>query len=221
MHILLINPNSAADTTVMMTDIARSHLPPGFSIEGVTAEHGPPMILTPAALAAAEKRVVRMAFARRDAVQGIIVSAFGDPGLAILRQRLAIPATGLCEASMIEAAEGGRRFGIATVTPDLVASFAATANMLGLDRNYAGTRLTFGDPQELAKDHQRLTRALEIAIRECIELDGADSVIVGGGPLGQAAESLQGRFTIPVIAPIRSATRHLATRMATSDMPAA
>ncbi|MBB6465834.1 Asp/Glu/hydantoin racemase [Aminobacter lissarensis] len=39
-------------------------------------------------------------------------------------------------------------------------------------------------------------------VRECIELDGAEAVIIGGGPLGQAAEQLQPMFDTPIIAPI-------------------
>jgi allantoin racemase len=45
-------------------------------------------------------------------------------------------------------------------------------------------------------------------VEECMDLDGARAVIIGGGPLAEAAESLRERFTFPVLSPIRSAMEH-------------
>jgi Asp/Glu/hydantoin racemase len=115
---------------------------------------------------------------------------------------------------MLEASSGGRRFGIATVTPDLVASFARKADQLDVAHLFTGTRLTDGDPVQLASDPEKLQTALERAARQCLENDGADAVIIGGGPLGQAAEELQNRLAAPVIAPIRSAVELLTRRIA-------
>lgn len=220
-HIVLINPNTSAKTTAMMTGIARHYLPAGFFIEGMTAQRGAPMITDPEALAASENGVVEMGISQKNRAGGMIVSAFGDPGLQRLRMLLDVPVTGLCEASMLEAAEGGRRFGIATVTPQLADSFSIQAEKLRLGHAFVGNRLTCGDPEQLAADPERLRTALETAVRECFELDGAEAVIIGGGPLGQAAEVLQHRFSAPVIAPIRSAVRLLVAKMNAGDDAAA
>lgn len=213
-HITLINPNTSQATTVMMTEIARKYLPKKFSVEGVTAMRGVSMILNGEELAAAAGGVVEMGLAAAESSDGLIVSAFGDPGLERLKALSGLPVVGICEASMHEASAGGRRFGIATVTPDLVASFAAKAETLGLAHLFTGTRLTSGDPLVLASDPARLHAALEIAVRECFERDGAEAVIIGGGPLGQAADDLQQALSSPVIAPIRSAVELLLSRIA-------
>jgi len=207
-HITLINPNTSRTTTAMMTEIARKYLPDDITVEGVTATRGVPMILNAEALAAAADGVIEMGLAagRSD---GLIVSAFGDPGLDRLREVSGVPTVGICEASMFEASAGGRRFGIATVTPDLVDSFAAKADALGVSPLFTGTRLTSGDPEALASDPERLHAALAIAVRECFEKDGADAVIIGGGPLGEAARELQPMFPVPVIAPIPSAVARI------------
>ncbi len=102
------------------------------------------------------------------------------------------------------------------ITPDLVLNFAAKAEDLGVGHLFTGTRLTSGDPIELASDAQRLRTALEGAVRECFELDGAEAVIIGGGPLGQAADDLQQVLSAPVIAPIRSAVELLLAQIAQS-----
>ncbi len=176
------------------------------------------MIVDDAQLAAAADEVVEMARATGGSASGIIVSAFGDPGLERIRNETGLVAVGICEASMLAAGEGGRRFGIATVTPDLVDSFAGKARSNGVGDLFTGTRLTAGDPVVLAADPARLTEALAQAVRACVDEDGAEAVIIGGGPLGQAAEALQGQFAVPVIAPIRAAAQLLVKRL---SMPAA
>jgi Asp/Glu/hydantoin racemase len=212
-HIFVINPNTSEATTMMMTDLVRRSLPADIAAQGLTAEAGVPMILTVTELAASAAGVLQMGATAAAKADGIIVSAFGDPGLERLREMVDIPVVGICEASMLEATSAGRRFGIATVTPDLVESFAAKAVGLGLEALFTGTRLTSGDPVVLANDPERLQAALAIAIRECLDLDGAEAVIIGGGPLARAAADLQRQLSIPVIAPIESAVKLLIRRM--------
>nr|WP_286202930.1 aspartate/glutamate racemase family protein [Rhizobium lusitanum] len=189
----------------MMTDIARSVLPPDVTIEGMTATSGVPMILDDRQLAASTAGVVELGLAAARFCDGIIVSAFGDPGIEQLRELIDVPVVGICEASMLEASARRRRFGIATVTPDLVASFARKAEGLGLGQLFTGTRLTEGDPQKLAANPERLQAELAFAVEQAFDLDGAEAVIIGGGPLGQAAVELGRRFSRPVIAPITAA----------------
>lgn len=216
-HIVVINPNTSAATTAMMTDLVRGVLPANVSVEGMTAVSGVPMILNPAPLEASVAGVLDMGIAAARNADGLIVCAFGDPGLEPLRNSVGIPVVGLCEASMIEAAAGGRRFGIATVTPDLIDSFAQKAESLGLAERFTGTRLTDGDPQQLASEPDRLREALAIAVRQSLDRDGADVVIIGGGPLGRAAAALREQLSAPIIAPIASASALLLRLMMEAD----
>jgi Asp/Glu/hydantoin racemase len=208
-QILLINPNSSGDTTAMMVAIARSCLPDDVVVAGATATRSPPMITTAAALAAAAGEVVDIGVRDAGGIAGIIVAAFGDPGLQTLRRSVPIPAVGICEAAMIEAAAGGRRFGVATVTPDLVVPISERARDLGLAHLFTGIRLTPGDPVALAGDPVRLQQHLAEAVARCFDDDRAEAVIIGGGPLGQAATALAQSLGQPVIAPIPSAVRRL------------
>jgi Asp/Glu/hydantoin racemase len=208
-RILLINPNTSETTTAQMVEIAASVAPDGVAVIGTTARRGPQMILTAAELAAAAFEVADIGRAHASEVDGIIVGAFGDPGLADLRKQAAAPAVGIAEASMLEAAKGGRRFGIATTTPALVELIAQRAAELGLAGLYAGIRLTPGDPLALVADPDRLVEALAEAVWQSIELDGTEAVVIGGGPLGRAAIALGSRFATPIIAPIPAAMHRL------------
>lgn len=212
-RILLINPNSSAATTRMMLQIARAELDETAELLGATATRAPPMILTPSQLAAAAEEVVEIAEVGAAYCTGFIVSAFGDPGLDVIRKRSLLPATGLCEASMLEAAAGGRRFGVATVTPELIPVIDQRAAMLGLGALYTGVQCTPDDPTALTADSDRLNGKLAEAVDACIRKDGAQAVIIGGGPLGQAAICLEKTFDMPIIAPIPAAIRQVMAQM--------
>ena len=212
-QILLINPNSSVATTDMMVGIAAACVPHTVRVVGATAQRSPPMITTVTTLAASAAEVVDIGVRDGADFAGIIVSAYGDPGLEALRERVAIPVVGICEASMIEAAAGGRRFGVATVTPELVDAISARARDLQLLHLYSGARVTPGDPLELVRVPRRLEDALVVAVRACLHEDRAEAVIIGGGPLGQVAATIQPLFDRPIIAPIPSAVRRLLALM--------
>ncbi len=208
-RILLINPNSNQATTDMMVQIAQSNAPDGVEIVGVTAPNSPLMIVDPEALAASAPQVVELGVGLGKDVSGIIISAFGDPGWAELRRQVGVPVVGIAEAAMLAASDKGRRFGVATTTPKLVASIDARAAELGLAKLYTGTRVTTEDPNKLVADPGRLVEALRQVVATCIERDNAEAVIIGGGPLGNAAIALTPMFSIPVIAPIPAAVQRM------------
>jgi allantoin racemase len=208
-RIVLINPNSNQATTDMMVRIAQSAAPDDVEIVGATAPRGPLMIIDPEALAASAPQVVEIGLGLGKDVSGIIISAFGDPGWADLRRQAKVPVVGIAEAAMLSASDKGRRFGVATTTPKLVASIDARAAELGLAKLYTGTRVTSEDPNRLVADPDRLVEALRQVVSACVELDKAEAVIIGGGPLGNAAIALTPMFSIPVIAPIPAAVHRI------------
>ncbi|MFT3666224.1 aspartate/glutamate racemase family protein [Piscinibacter sp.] len=213
-RILLINPNTSRATTDMMVALAQAELPAGFEVHGVTASRGVAMITTAAELEASAEQTLECWAAAGQDWAGVILSCFGDPGIARLRAAAApVPVVGLCEAAMHDAARGGRRFGVATTTPELAEAITALAGTMGLAAQFTGVCATGGDPHDLTARTDALAPALADAITHCVQHDGAQAVIVGGGPLGNAAAQLSARFSLPVIAPIASAARLLLRRI--------
>ena len=210
--ILLINPNTSDATTAMMVAIAQEEAADRVRIDGISAPFGAPLIVDEPALSIAAEAVGSLAGAIRErAVDGVIVAAFGDPGLEGLREQVDRPVTGIAEASMAEAACGAegrpRRFSVVTTTPLLVRRIEQRAVQYGYRDRFAGVRLTPGDPVTLMADRTALTEALGAACREAVELDGAQALVIGGGPLALAARALKGRFLVPIIEPIPAAVR--------------
>ncbi|MET9328252.1 hypothetical protein [Tsukamurella sp. NPDC003166] len=77
-----------------------------------------------------------------------------------------------------EASQGGRAFGIATVTSDpaLVESFRGKAAALGVEGQYRGMRVTPGDATELVQSPDRVDAALREVVRQSVDQDGAAAV---------------------------------------------
>ena len=209
--ILLINPNSNAEATRSMAELARAEAEGVAEVEERSNEGAPPLLTTPEDMRAAVPGVVEAGVeaARDERVAAIIVAAFSDPGLEELRAEVDVPVFGIGEEVFHEAAQGGRPFGIVTVTPDegLIESFRAKATSLGYEPQYRGVRVTPGDPTELVRSSDALDEALAEAVRQSIEEDGAEAVIMGGGPLSASAVRLQPRFDVPLVVAVSAAAR--------------
>lgn len=211
-ELILINPNTNSSTTAMMVEIAQIEAGATAQIAGETAQWGVPLITNEEALGVAAHAVRERAAAlstRR--MHGVIVAAFGDPGLDAARAVLGCPVTGLAEAAMKEAAVDSaghpRRFSVVTTTPQLADSIVRRAGAYGLSAQCSGVQLTPEDPALLMADAERLVDALSEAGRRAVETDGAQALVIGGGPLAQAARALRPRFAVPVIEPIPAAVR--------------
>ncbi len=212
-RLLLLNPNTSAASTEMMLRIARDTVGPGVDIEGVTATFGPPLITNEAELSvAADAVIAAISDLCAEDPDGIIIAAFGDPALESVKGSAMCEIVGIAEASMMEAAEGGQRFSVVTTTPHLAPAIRACAERYGYGDLLLSVRITAGEPGKTMADAAGLIEALEEIARIAIEEDGAQAIIVGGGPLADAARGLASRIGVPVIEPIPAALRLLEKR---------
>lgn len=205
-HIALLNPNTSEATTELMLRSARHVLPASVEIAGRTAPRGCAMITTPDELDAAAAVVADHGAAlAAEGFDAIIIAGFGDPGLDALRARMRIPVTGLAEAGIAAAAEGGRRFSIVTVTPALEDSLRAAALRHGRAGTFASVRFTTAPLHAVMQTPAGLAAALLETTLRAVREDGAEAVVIGGGPLAQAASAIAAELQIPVIDPVAAA----------------
>ena len=205
----LVNPNTNASTTARMLAVARGAAQDRIALKGVTAAFGASLITSEAELARAAEAVLSLAPELMQDCEGLIVAAFGDPGVARLRTLTEIPVFGIGEAGIREAASGGRRFCVATTTPGLVSSIDHRVAELGLEVNYAGVVLTRGDAVAITNDASRLETELAAAIERVVGELGVEAVVIGGGPLSDAARHLSESFSVPIVQPVAAAVRQL------------
>ncbi|MBD8045013.1 hydantoin racemase [Arthrobacter sp. Sa2BUA2] len=209
--VLLVNPNTNQATTNLMAGIAADILRPrGLEVVGLTAAAGPQMILDPDSLAESAHHVQDAVFGYlqgTDAqnVRAVVVAAIGDPGRQALQEALEIPVIGIGQASILSACGAGRSFGMATSTPLLAGSLAALVEEHGCGQWFTGVRLTESAPLVLAADPERQFLELAEAVREASQDDGAESVIIAGGPLSETARRLSRTGMARIVEPVPSA----------------
>lgn len=208
LRIALLNPNTNTEATRLMLESAQRVLPHWARVEGRTAPRGTPLITNNAALDAAAQVVAT--YGCEVAAEGfdvVVVAGFGDPGLQVLRALLPIPVVGIAEAGIREAGAGGRRYSIVTITHDLHASLQRSAFDYGHGSNLASIRFTQGDPLLLANNAQALELALLHTSQQAITHDGAQAIVIGGGPLARAANAIAPQLSVPLIEPVAAAMR--------------
>ncbi len=204
--VLLVNPNSNRATTEMMCKYAQIELPE-FKVIGATAAAGPKMITEGVALGQSRRYVVSAVLKALDEnpdIAAVVVAAYGDPGRDMLEDLLDIPVVGIGKSSMMMAADGGRAFGVATSTPGLAAAINAMGQQFKGDADFVGVMLTKSEPTALAADLERQFEELRDAVQACVDR-GAEAVIIGGGPLSEAARRLSKLGIVTIIEPVPSA----------------
>ena len=185
----------------------------GDTPRGWTAPLGPEMIVTAEALAQAAGYVAAAGVPAD--TKAVIVSAFGDPGAEALAHRLACPVVGIGAAAARAAARDGAPFAVATTTPGLRAAIDTLMRRQAGDAPYVGCFTSPGDPVALMKDESALDAALLGAIDQARRA-GAAHVVIGGGPLGEAAERLRSRSPLPLFNPIICAAKEVAALLEAS-----
>ncbi|MDM9624680.1 aspartate/glutamate racemase family protein [Rhizobium sp. S152] len=213
LRLLLLNPNTSSATTDMMVRIARQSADANVDIAGLTAAVGPSLITNETELAIAADGIrLSVAALGEPKPDGIIIAAFGDPGLAAARAIAGCDVVGIAEAAMREAALNARPFSVVTTTPHLASAIRKRAEHYGHGDSLLSVRITEGDVFRTMADARGLLDALEATARRAIDEDGAQAIVVGGGPLADAARDLSERIGIPVIEPIPAALRLITQR---------
>jgi len=207
MRLLLVNPNITAVMTESMAAEARRHASAGTTIVAATAAFGTQYIANRAEATIAGHAVLDAIARHGDGCDAVIISAFGDPGLAAARGLFDIPIVGIAESAFLMAWPLGRRYSIVCLTPRLRRWYIECAREHGLDGRLASVRALDRPIPDItqAKDAFR-----EHLIAECmaaIEQDEAEVIIFGGGPIAGLAREAADQIPVPVLDGVSSAVR--------------
>lgn len=213
-RILLINPNTSAEITEAIHQLAFAEIGEQAELTAVTAPFGARYISSRTAVAVAAHAVLEAyaaAVAEHGAFDAVIVACFGDPGADALREIAGIPVLGFAEGGLAAAAAMPGRFAIATAGDawrDMLTEFALRHR---LSDRLAGVILI-----------EENERAPEVAGRRITAAAGAlgvSRVVVGGTGLIPLLDSIADNVGVDVIDPHRFAL-HDAVRQATGDLSA-
>lgn len=199
LRILLINPNTTGAITERMAAYIEGMAGGAATFVPVTGKFGARYISTRAAAAIAAHAALDALAEHAQGFDAVYLACFGDPGLAALKEVSPVPVVGMAEASCIEAARQGRRFGIVTggaLWKPMLEEFVAT---LGLSPQLAAIRTVAPTGDRIAADPQAALALLAEACTACAEEDRAEIVILGGAALAGLARRLQPRVAVPLL----------------------
>jgi len=214
MKLLLINPNISESVTALIEAEARRAASPGTALTALTAPFGVAYIETRFEALVGGYAAACMAGEHWPGHDAVIVAAFGDPGLAALREAVPVPVLGLTESALTSACMLGARFSIVAISRRIVGWYRDTVQACGLTDRLAGFRFLdtrLRDPGSVQADHEA---ALEALCHAAIRDDGADVVILAGAPLAGLARSIRHRIPVPLVDGVSSAVRHAESMVA-------
>ena len=206
-RILVVNSNTTEAVTARIAASAAAACPAGVTCRTVSAPFGLPLIVTRADWLVAGPATLAALAAHRGEYDAAVIACFGDPGLDAAKELLDVPVIGISEAAFHAAAMLGRRFGVVSFTAALQPMFEDCLDHHGLRSRCTGFRMGpafAGDPGRVAEERRDLLLDL---IEQASSQDGADTVILAGGPLAGIAASLQQHTETPLIDGTSAAVR--------------
>lgn len=205
--ILLINPNITEAVTDLMAVEARLSARRGTEIHPATARFGAQYIENRAEAAIAGHAVLDLLAEKAAGHDAAIVAAFGDPGLAAAREMMEIPVVGIAESAFLAAHALGRRYAILAVTKRLGIWFRECAEEHGLAGRLAAVRALDVPVSHIANARAETGRLLVDLCHQTIVEDGAEVVIMGGGPIAGLAREVAHEIPVPVLDGVSCAVR--------------
>ncbi len=142
--------------------------------------------------------------AQEEGYDAICIDTMSDSGMNVLRSVLSIPVIGPSRHAFLVAQMLGERFSVLAMWDDWFHLYKKTLSELGMLDKCASMRSinTEPDNQNLLKSKEETVfPALLEAARKCVELDGADVVILGSTTMHEAHDYLQRHLQVPVINP--------------------
>lgn len=210
MRILIVNPNTSDGVTARIAAAANAIALPDDQITTVSAASGPRLIVTEAHALEATAGVLAAIERHPEPIDGIILASFGDTGAeAVRRTYPETPVIGIAEASCAAVRDIGGPFSIVTFAPELVPSLRQMAE----HHQVAKALLEIvSAPGPLSHDPADVADVLSGALSKlCLECAarGANSIVLGGGPLAGLAPEIEISSPVPVIDGTQSAIRQL------------
>ncbi len=145
----------------------------------------------------------RVKKAQKEGFQAIIDGCYTDPGVHACREIVRIPVLGPGECSMHVAASISHRFGIVTALEGLIRPLERLAASVGLWEKIAGVRHAHIPVLKLATDGEASYLRVRDTCRECLDIDRADTLILGCMSMAflGVSDRLQKDLGVPVVNP--------------------
>lgn len=198
MQILVINPNTSALMTDKIALAAQRVVGPGVKILARTSVHGPASIegyYDEALSLAGLLEGIRA----ESSVDAVVIACFDDTGLDAARCLTDKPVVGIGEAGYRMAAMLANRFSVVTTLARSVPALEHNILKYGLHRQCARVRSTDVPVLELERHNPHALARIEAEIRQAIDHDRAEAIVLGCAGMTDLASALSDKFGLPVL----------------------
>jgi Asp/Glu/hydantoin racemase len=206
MRILLVNCNSTVAVTNRMVETASTVASPHTTVTGATAS-GAAIVRSHFEFAESAVQTVLTLKQHAPGHDAAIIGGFGDPGLKAARHEVDIPVVGLAEASMLMAHPLGGRYSIITFGQHNRIQMSDLARTYGLDQRLASVCIANINHSTLLSDPGQALDACIDAGKQALSQDGADVLILGGGPAAGMAPQMSALLDVPVLDSVMCAVK--------------
>lgn len=208
MRLLVVNPNISTSVTALIEAEARRAASPDTALSFATAAFGVAYIETRFEALVGGYATACAAAEHAGTFDGLVVAAFGDPGLGGLKELFDVPVIGMTEAALASACLLGARFSIIAISHRIQAWYRECVEANGLASRLASIRSLTSPLRDIATVQEDHAERLIALSREAVDEDGADVIVVAGAPLAGLARTLRNRIPVPVVDGVSSAVRH-------------
>lgn len=208
MRIQVINPNTSAEMTRQIGEVAHAAAGPGTQVETVCPVHGPESIESHLDEALASAAVLdRIAEGVSAGFDAHVIACFGDPALLAARELAQGPVVGIAEAAMHAATMLATRFSIVT---SLVRTAIQAEELLlryGFERHCRRIRAVELPVLHLNDDDCSAAARIAEECRRARDEDDIGAVVLGCAGMGAQAGALSSELGLPVIDGVGTAVR--------------
>lgn len=208
MRILVVNPNISESVTELIRAEAQRSVSAGTTLTMATAPFGVAYIETRFEALVGGYATACAVAEHHGEFDGVVVAAFGDPGLAGIKELCNVPVVGMTEAALASACLLGQRFSIIAISHRIEAWYRECVATNGLSSRLVSVRSLQQPLRDIGSVQEDHAARLEELSLQAVREDGADVIIVAGAPLAGLARTLKDRIPVPVVDGVSSAIRH-------------
>ncbi len=130
------------------------------------------------------------------------IACFYDPGIRELKEALEIPVIGIAQASYMIAQIYGYTYSVIVGRQKHIPKMRDNTILYGLNHKVISWKNLNMSVDELKRYPEKSKSITDELVKEAIERDGAEVIILGCGALSGLEDDLQKKYNVPVINPV-------------------
>ena len=201
--ILVINPNTNPKNTRVIAKAIEPYTPEGVQVDTVSPDKGPVGLESYyhnyLSAVHVHERVVQ---AEKEGYDGVVIAAFGDPGIEAAKELVKIPVVGITEASYAFARLLGSKFLVIVSADTAVPRQTRTLKAMGFpDYQFAVAPIgltVLGVVDDRVNAKQLIADNCKVSLKET----GAEVIVMGCSGFSGLRKDLETMLSVPIIDPV-------------------